>query len=691
MNAFFGNPVQWITRSSSSSQLNNELTEAVKRSNVCARCVAFSSTMLQNTSGDSQLLHLSEKMQQPMTATCPICQFFAAGVPEQYRWGPNSAGLWSIWHTHNARDGGRGKHIPWFDTSIDGCVTIECALKEEHERYSVHDVHYAVDCSRSCRSVEADTRQRYPEVVDFNLVKSWLNECKLTHSQCASTLTTPISGLKVIDCVSRTIVLAPEDCLFVALSYVWGMSSQHPTSNTFSITDIPLPQTIEDSIEATQSLGYRYLWIDRYCVPQHDAHIKDVQLQQMDAIYASAQVTLIAAAGNDPAYGLPGVSNKRTIAFQTLGPITFRRVPPFCDKMVDDSVWNTRAWTYQEEILSRRKLYFTDHCIWLGCNKAQNHRDPAQGFFGVWHPPRTMTMNLTFPTYSNHGGTIAMIAKFQDLVKHYSKRKLSFESDALNAFTGILNAFKARSTAMDIVWGIPLTKHILHPSKTLFWMNWRSTDPRQRRPEFPSWSWLGWRGATEFLPVPLCFTIPEGATKGSHGENDLLYNADAHIDHDQDIPLQEQTRSLKINGVTRQFPIAEVKWDDDTTWVLDGPHIILPLTNDSDAYFRIFWDTRDTGVLTATSLLGVAIVTEEQGPFWEELMVILLRPLGKCYERVGLACSDDGGQAGRYRECAQDGGVLHLQPLRSFKDYTKTPAKDISWLHPSKRKTVCIH
>ncbi|KAL1800053.1 hypothetical protein ACET3X_000395 [Alternaria dauci] len=62
---------------------------------------------------------------------------------------------------------------------------------------------------------------------------------------------------------------------------------------------IKLPATIEDSITATLRLGYRYLWVDKYCVHQQDSSDKHIQIQQMDIIYASAQTTLIAAVGED--------------------------------------------------------------------------------------------------------------------------------------------------------------------------------------------------------------------------------------------------------------------------------------------------------------------------------------------------------------------------------------------------------
>jgi hypothetical protein len=105
----------------------------------------------------------------------------------------------------------------------------------------------------------------YPDLIDMNLVGSWLHECSACHGDpCTPLFTKSLEGLKVINCVRRSVEPAPPNCQYVALSYVWG---QHET--TFELThghelEQVQPKTIEDSITVTLSLGYTYLWIDRY-------------------------------------------------------------------------------------------------------------------------------------------------------------------------------------------------------------------------------------------------------------------------------------------------------------------------------------------------------------------------------------------------------------------------------------------
>jgi hypothetical protein len=99
--------------------------------------------------------------------------------------------------------------------------------------------------------------------VDMDLVKHWLWECKDTGEDCTPVQQSFPHGIKVIDCSRRRVVQAPEGCAYVALSYVWGKAHSQVNSHSWGMA-MDFPQTIEDSIQVTRHLGYRYLWVDRY-------------------------------------------------------------------------------------------------------------------------------------------------------------------------------------------------------------------------------------------------------------------------------------------------------------------------------------------------------------------------------------------------------------------------------------------
>jgi hypothetical protein len=180
--------------------------------------------------------------------------------------------------------------------------------------------------------------------IDYGRIQRWLSCCNDRHGRLCQPALRSFKPDKVIDCVSRSLVTAPQGCEYIALSYVWGRPqgvSQEPMISDFQ----RLPATIQDAIVVVLALGYRYLWIDRYCIEQADGPARHLQIQQMGDIYNSASVTIIAAAGSSPYHGLPGVSQTPRIAQprETILGSTVIGFPDQPSKLVRNSIWNTRA------------------------------------------------------------------------------------------------------------------------------------------------------------------------------------------------------------------------------------------------------------------------------------------------------------------------------------------------------------
>jgi hypothetical protein len=117
-----------------------------------------------------------------------------------------------------------------------------------------------------------------------------------------------------IDCKTRKVILAVNlpNVPYVAFSYTWEQNPGHDLPYSDSLPD-DLPLTIEDSVLVTQKIGYRFLWIDRYCINQQMALKSEHQIRRMDLIYQNAQVTIVACASDDLSHGLPGVSTRKRI------------------------------------------------------------------------------------------------------------------------------------------------------------------------------------------------------------------------------------------------------------------------------------------------------------------------------------------------------------------------------------------
>ncbi|KAF4837577.1 Nitrogen assimilation transcription factor nit-4 [Colletotrichum siamense] len=307
--------------------------------------------------------------------------------------------------------------------------------------------------------------------INWDLLRSFVRTCQDSHEVCRSAKEElSIAGFCLINCITRSLEPATAEASYVALSYVWG---QPDKSNDFQASlglsdGLPrMPLVIEDAMAAVREIGLVYLWVDRYCIKQDDCEILSDHLSKMHVIYRQAIFTIIAAAGGDSVFGLPGVSIRRrqTQAHANVGGrLLVSALEPF--KNTSKSIkWNTRAWTYQEGVFSIRQLIFDAH-------------------------------QVTF-------------------------RDLTFESDALNAITNTLNDYKDRTKdAAFHAWGMPFAanlnvldgsspgplSHVTFASEnaifgfSLAWYS-ASTDLR-RRHGFPTWSWSSCRANVGFLDVP---------------------------------------------------------------------------------------------------------------------------------------------------------------------------------------------
>jgi hypothetical protein len=355
---------------------------------------------------------------------------------------------------------------------------------------------------------------------DPNLVLSWLNYCTRHHRLLCHPELLPVNGVKVIDCITLQIEDYVANTPYVSLSYVWGTSKDvfGPIETIRGRKTLPqlLPPVIRDSIQVTKALGYQYLWIDKFCIDQDAAELKHDQIQQMDAIYKNSQLTIISAAGQDESYGLPGVGS-RGRPHQFLAQIngaTIMRDPMDPHTVISKSHWSTRGWTFQEALLSRRRLVFTDDQVYFQCNTMNcfesNHCPLDEIHVKDKSKTREFIRSGIFGQgkYRHYGKLVRdkeslneSLRRYLANVENYTSRNLRFDEDSLNAFQGIIKQFSQERYAFNHVWGLaypsngPRSLDIFVHSLT--WMHRKETKAR-RRNLFPSWTWAGWEGHVEY-------------------------------------------------------------------------------------------------------------------------------------------------------------------------------------------------
>ncbi|KAH8592055.1 heterokaryon incompatibility protein-domain-containing protein [Bisporella sp. PMI_857] len=118
-----------------------------------------------------------------------------------------------------------------------------------------------------------------------------------------------------------------------------------------------------------QKLGERYLWVDAFCIIQDNAESKHEDIRYMDQIYSQAYATIVALTGVDANSGLSGIrpGSRRHQEYERVGKSTIFTTPPILPHVLDTSPWMTRGWTFQEKLLSRQCLYFSDEYVYLQC------------------------------------------------------------------------------------------------------------------------------------------------------------------------------------------------------------------------------------------------------------------------------------------------------------------------------------
>ncbi|KAI0126169.1 heterokaryon incompatibility protein-domain-containing protein [Xylariales sp. AK1849] len=386
-----------------------------------------------------------------------------------------------------------------------------------------------------------------PHWIDYKLPKAWISFCFHNHVTVCKRPSSDVhlAGFQVIDCSHDPPKIERHSMQveYVALSYVWNSSPDPPGAMT---------EVILDAIEATRRLGFRYLWVDRFCVNEQNQREKLHVIANMDRIYQHAELTIVAAC--DTYNGLPGVHRpdayvprgRGTPVKFTKGNLTLAPCLPDPAEAIRKSAWSSRGWTFQESLLSRRLLVFTSQQLYWNCCGMTAQESvivppelshlPDMSRSGGWAPPgmfdrvdSAMPARPTTPLrsisrvmkdigssvfkYTQPYPTPASVASPHDNptvltqplakalreivadISTYSRRQLTYDSDSLLAFQG---------NHADFILGLPMTNQAFQNSRVTFAValsDWTHDEirptlgyPCWRRRHLPSWTWTGWGG-----------------------------------------------------------------------------------------------------------------------------------------------------------------------------------------------------
>jgi hypothetical protein len=392
-------------------------------------------------------------------------------------------------------------------------------------------------------------------------LRSFISRCVASHDRCHTWLLDRqlAEGLEIllIDVKSRRIARASLDNppAYLILSYVWGNVPQLQTtiSNLAELQEpgalrsadamAKIPRVIQDAMSVTELLGEQYLWVDSLCICQDDPKSKHEQIQSMGFIYSGALATIIPITGQDASVGLPGlISNKESFYYQPESSVKAVGL----GLALEGSVYNTRGWTFQERILSKRCIFYHHTGIGFACRQNFELHGMSRGVelddMSSDHIPTRISLLNPFllldgdRSYSNsyirglsqpspYGRPSDQILEiYINIIGQYTEKKLSFSEDILSAFAGISGVFQ-HVFRCPILFGLP--ENFLFYA--LLWTPSGGFSEGQSRRNIcpsnnssnalylPSWSWAGWEGPVNYSILPLySFSYHAATTPALH-------------------------------------------------------------------------------------------------------------------------------------------------------------------------------
>ncbi|KAK4170663.1 heterokaryon incompatibility protein-domain-containing protein [Triangularia setosa] len=404
----------------------------------------------------------------------------------------------------------------------------------------------------------------------FAILSEWLSDCDKNHRGCAPLKTYP-PPTRLIDLgspdapVVRLIqTKATETVKYIALSHPWGQGHSFCTfphnlakhKRAIPVHSPDFPDTFRDAIAATRALEVQYLWIDSICIIQGPNGDFDKEAKRMEDVFSAAYCVIAASSARGQRDGFLKTRKERqflhlpvtsTVSTQN-GPYNgglyiCRFIDNFSEHVLNGPLCK-RGWVLQERALARRTIYFTDwQTYWecgcgVRCETLTKIDNKLTSFLGDPSFPSKLSGSLS-DKGSDRGERIRF---YEDLYRQYSRLNFTRLTDRPVAIAGLeqrmINDLKAKGG-----YGIFHDARSLLP-RSLLWRR-GAEEAKLNRVDFsqakqtegknlPSWSWMAYDGAIDYLDLPLGgvdwrndavldpFSSPDSADQGPANETAVL-------------------------------------------------------------------------------------------------------------------------------------------------------------------------
>ena len=438
-----------------------------------------------------------------------------------------------------------------------------------------------------------------------------------------------------------------------------------------------------------------YIWIDSLCIVQDDVDDWLAESAKMADIYQNGDITIAASAGrgsHDGLYHTPGNPN---IVFGTIDDdpvgVGLRRgtkhpvyrgtsATPVEDANAEFPLF-TRAWVFQERMLSPRVLHFGPHemfweCRELGVCACNGHRMPMFSDSDLL-ANQSLSSKPGLSDRMGRASVVERAALWRDLVEEYSQLRLTKSSDKLPAIEGLAAVMKPMRwtedyvagmwtmTPMDLLWTAKTERDYTdeHTPITAY----PRAGYRTQRWRAPSWSWAS-------VDADIIWTLSSKAGPGTFDDEEsfshklhfeaeyMLDGLDERIKHgSQGKHGKHDKPTLKLTGQVEPATLCvDIPGKGKNTWLHIKNKLGEELWSSVPAYSEGGWEEgynyvqlddpedlvklRQGSVKMQVTCMRMAALTRNKrlghptsANFEYVLILIETAPGGREYRRVGVA------------------------------------------------------
>lgn len=229
---------------------------------------------------------------------------------------------------------------------------------------------------------------------------------------------------------------------YAALSYCWGghlplrTTRLNVDKHRDAISWTALPRTFQDAISVTRKLSISYIWIDSLCIIQDDTEDWEQEAVLMANVYQYAIITLSAATAKNPTEGLFKETTTETVldlkdkCSGRSVPLIYVRSPNHEESR--EHVLFSRAWVYQERLLSTRVLHFGSSELVWECMEKRGCECGAQNWKN-WMQEKA----LSHPKTLKRQSLAQSATSWRRTVNDFAAMRLTNSNDVFPAISGI--------------------------------------------------------------------------------------------------------------------------------------------------------------------------------------------------------------------------------------------------------------